>query len=200
MLNTSKTIFIGTLALIISTASLGQNSASNSSASSSSLNSKDGRRVTIVFPDGHRQSFAVADVARIEFKDPAEIVFRDGHKTTLPLTEGARIEFGVSTASDATLGRNHFVGKWKVGMGLGTGSHFLITLKPDGEATKSIGAHHGTWTVVDGEARITWADNWHDAIRRVDGKHEKVAYAPGKTFGDEPTNVTDATHVEAEPI
>jgi hypothetical protein len=200
MLNTSKGIFVGTLALIISTASLGQNSASNSSASSPSLNSKDGRRVTVVFPDGHRQSFALADVARIEFKDPAEIVFRDGHKTSLPLTEGARIEVGASAAGEAPLGRNHFVGKWKVGMGLGTGSHFLITLKPDGEATKSIGAHHGTWTVVDGEARISWDDKWHDAIRRVGGKHEKVAYEPGKTFGDEPSNVTDATHVEAEPI
>ena len=194
MLNTRKTAFLGIMGLTLSVASLGQ--APHSSASS--LNSKNGRSVIIVFQDGHRQSFPLLDILRIEFNDPAEIVFRDGHRTTLPLNETARIEFSSSADAGLPLGRNHFVGKWKVGEG--NGSHFFITLKSDGKASKSIGASHGTWTVVDGDARITWDDNWHDLIRRVGTKHEKVAYAPGKKFSDEPSNVADATRVEAEPI
>ncbi len=196
MLNTSKTLFFWILALTLSTASLGRTS-NSAGSSSSAVNSKDGRSVTIVFQDGHRQSFPLADVTRIEFKDPAQIVFRDGHQTSLPLTEAARIEFS-SCAAAAPVGRNHFVGKWRVGVG--TGGNFFMTLKPDGDATKTIGARHGKWTVVDGEARISWDDSWHDAIRRVGSRHEKVAYEPGKTFADQPTNVTEATRVDAEPI
>jgi hypothetical protein len=195
MLNTQQAAFLGIVGLALSMASLGQGS---DSSASSSLNSKNGRSVTIVFHDGHRQSYPLADVSRIEFKDPAEIFFRDGHHTTLPLNETARIEFTSSLEGGLPLGRNHFVGKWKVGEG--NGSHFFITLKSDGKASKSIGARHGTWTVVDGEARIAWDDNWHDVIRRVGTRHEKVAYEPGKTFADEPSNVADAARVEAEPI
>ena len=54
--------------------------------------------------------------------------------------------------------------------------HFFITLDDDGTARKTLGASHGTWTLVDGEARISWDDGWHDVIRKVGGKHEKVAY------------------------
>ena len=75
-----------------------------------------------------------------------------------------------------------------------------ITLDENGEATKSIGAAHGLWTYVDGEARIAWDDGWHDAIRKVGTKHEKFAYAPGKSFSDEPSNVTDARNPNPQPI
>jgi hypothetical protein len=54
--------------------------------------------------------------------------------------------------------------------------------------------------VVDGEARIAWDDGWHDAIRKVGTKHEKVAFEPGKTFSDEPSNITDAVNTSPEPI
>ena len=125
------------------------------------------------------------------------IVFKDGHRQTLLVADVARIEFE-TTASASLPSRNHFLGKWEVGEG--NGFNFYITLEADGEAKKSIGSSHGTWTVVDGEARISWDDGWHDAIRRVGAKHEKFAYEPGKSFTDSPTNVTAARNTEPQPI
>jgi len=127
--------------------------------------------IVIVFKDGHRQSLLVADIARIEFE---------------------------TSASALLPSRNHFLGKWEVGEG--NGFNFYITLEADGEAKKSIGSSHGTWTVVDGEARISWDDGWHDAIRKVGAKHEKFAYEPGKSFTDKPSNVTAARNTEPQPI
>jgi hypothetical protein len=128
--------------------------------------------IVITFKDGHQQSFSLADIERIEFKTPG--------------------------ASISALGRNHFVGKWRVGEG--NGEDFYITLEPSGQAKKSIGAVHGTWEVVNGEAEISWDDGWHDAIRKVGTKHEKFAFEPGKTFSDTPSNVTDATNTQPNPI
>jgi hypothetical protein len=91
------------------------------------------------------------------------------------------------------------VGKWKVGVGSG-GATFFITLDRNGQAKKSMGASHGTWEVVNGEARISWDDGWHDIIRKVGDKHEKVAFEPGKSFDAEPSNVTNATNTTAQPI
>src|SRR5580692_6988443 len=91
-----------------------------------------------------------------------------------------------------------FVGKWELGEG--NGGNFYATLDADGEAHKSKGSSHGTWTVVGGEARISWDDGWHDAIRKVDGKYEKFAYEPGKSFDDTPSNVTAARNTQAKPI
>jgi hypothetical protein len=54
--------------------------------------------------------------------------------------------------------------------------------------------------VVNGEARINWDDGWHDAIVKVGSKYEKRAYEHGKTFSDEPSNVTDAKNTNAQPI
>ena len=87
-------------------------------------------------------------------------------------------------------GQGRFEGGWKVGDG--AGGTFFITLKRDGTATKTIGPTHGTWKVVNGEARISWNDGWHDAIRRRGDAYQKVAFAPGRTFSDEPSNVTQA--------
>ena len=138
------------------------------------------------------------------------IIFKDGHKQTIPTADVARIEFsGAAAAAAASAsatpndgmplpGRNHFIGKWEVGEG--NGSTFFITLKPDGNAEKSIGANHGTWSLVDGEARILWDDGWHDAIRKVGSKHEKLAYEPGKAFSDAPSNVTEARATDPKPI
>jgi len=154
--------------------------------------------IVIVYKDGHRQNVDMADIARIEFKTPLMIVYNDGRQKNIPASDIARIEFE-SPLSASTPGRNHFLGKWKVGEGNGL-SNFYITLEADGEARKSIGAIHGTWTVVDGEARITWDDGWRDAIRKVGSKHEKFAYEPGKTFDDTPSNVTAAVNTEPSPI
>jgi hypothetical protein len=159
----------------------------------------DRTSVVIVFKDGHRQSLATAEIARIDFKTPSVIVYKDGHQEKLPAADIARIEFETSELGAMAPGRGHFVGKWEVGEGSG-GSNFFITLDADGDAKKSIGPAHGTWTLVDGEARITWDDGWHDVIRKVGTKHEKLAYAPGKSYDDSPSNVTDARNTQAKPI
>jgi hypothetical protein len=153
--------------------------------------------IAIVFKDGHRQTFDMANIASIDFKAPVVIVFKDGHRQSVPAPEIARIEFEPS-ASVSGPSRNHFVGKWEVGQG--NGSDFYITLEANGEAEKTLGASHGTWVLVDGEARISWDDGWHDAIRKVGTKHEKLAYEPGKSFDDAPTNVTAARNTEPRPI
>jgi hypothetical protein len=162
--------------------------------------SKDARgSLVVVFRDGHSQSFSMADIVRIDFGASAKIVFKDGHQQNLVLADTSRIEFGAFGVAGSPVGKNHFLGKWKVGVGDG-GGHFFITLKADGEATKTLGSSHGTWSVVDGEARITWDDGWRDVIRRAGTGHEKVAHEPGTNFSDPSTNVADATRVDAEPI
>jgi hypothetical protein len=137
--------------------------------------SGDGSSIVIVFKDGHRQSFSLADIANIEFKTPP----------------GA-------TASLASLGRSHFTGKWEVGDG--NGDNFFITLEANGDARKSIGSAHGTWTIVDGDARISWDDGWRDIIRKVGTKHQKLAYGPGKSFSDEPSNIAGARNTQPKPL
>jgi hypothetical protein len=152
--------------------------------------------VVIVFKDGHRQSLASAEIARIDLKAPAVIVYKDGHREKVA-ADIDRIEFGPPDVA-MTPGRSHFVGKWEVGEG--NGGHFFITLDADGGARKTLGSSHGTWTLVDGEARISWEDGWHDVIRKVGTRHEKVAYEPGKSFDDEPSNVTAARNTQPKPI
>ena len=53
---------------------------------------------------------------------------------------------------------------------------------------------------MDGEARIAWDDGWHDVIRKVGTKHEKVAFEPGKSLSETPNNVTNAVNTSAKPI
>jgi hypothetical protein len=129
--------------------------------------------------------------------DSLVIVFKDGHREKLsgPID---RIEFDDSAVASLP-GRSHFLGKWEVGQGIG-GGRFFITLEANGDAKKTLGSSHGTWTLVDGQARISWDDGWHDVIRKVGGKHEKLAYEPGKSFDDAPTNVTAARNTEQKPI
>lgn len=152
--------------------------------------------VVIIYKDGHRQTLAAGEISRIDLKTPATIVYKDGRREKLH-DEIDRIEFS-ETSSFSTPGRSHFIGKWEVGVG--NGGTFLITLEADGTAKKSIGPPHGVWTLVDGEARISWDDGWHDVIRKRGSKHEKVAFEPGKTFDDEPSNVTEARNTQPKPI
>jgi hypothetical protein len=141
------------------------------SLTANAASGEDRNSIVITFKDGHQQSFPVADVARIEF------------------TSAAPIAAGSLPA--------RFVGKWKVGDG--SGGSFLITLQRNGEANKTIGGPHGTWAVVDGEARITWDDGWRDAIRKAGDGYDKAAFEPGKTFSDSPSNVATAKK-NMEPI
>jgi len=125
------------------------------------------------------------------------IVLKNGKEQSFSLADVARIEFNTANGGTTVRGRARFLGDWTVGDG--AGGKFTITLKPDGSAQKSMGDRRdGTWTVVDGEARITWEDGWHDAIRKVGAKFQKAAYSPGTTFSDKPNNVADAEK-HAEP-
>ena len=124
------------------------------------------------------------------------ITFKDGHQQSIVLAEVAKIEFKTSsTQASRRSERAVFTGQWKVGIGGAPGT-FVITLSPDGTATKSVGSEHGRWEVVEGEARISWDDGWHDVIRRAGHGFEKAAYAPGKPLTDAPTNVASASRTE----
>ena len=88
-----------------------------------------------------------------------------------------------------------FTGKWEVGLGAGNET-FYITLEKGGKATKTHGSPNGRWTVFGDEARITWDDGWRDVIRRAGNHWEKAAFAPGKTFSDQPDNIAGATRTD----
>ena len=130
-------------------------------------------------------------------QDSITIIFKDGHQQSFRLADIARIDFEPSVSSVSASGRAHFTGEWKVGVGDGMGGTFVITLEPDGQARKTRGSAHGIWTVVDGEAHINWDDGWHDAIRKVDNKYQKVAFSPGSSFSAKPANVADAVYTES---
>jgi hypothetical protein len=135
--------------------------------------------VVIVFKDGHRQAFNLADIARIEFPGG-------------PMAE--------SSGNMQWPARGQFVGRWIVGVGSGGDDTFVITLKEDGNAERSLHDIHGTWSYVNGEARITWDDGAQDAIRKAGSSFEKYAYHAGKSFTDEPDNVTAAHNTTPKPI
>lgn len=131
--------------------------------------------IVIVFKDGHRQSFNLSEIERIEFPQTA-----------------------VSSTRENVPPRGRFVGKWEVGDG--TGSNFNITLSEDGDAYRTLGNVRGHWNYVNGDALITWDDGNLDAIRRVGSRYQKFAYAEGKSFTDDPDNVTSARNVTPKPI
>lgn len=166
-------------------------------AYSAALAADDHGSLVIVFKDGHRQTLALGQVSSIDFKTPAVVVYKNGRREKI-MAEVARIEFDTSGLGSSMPTRAHYIGKWQVGDG--NGHTFYITLDEDGDARKTIGSTHGTWTLVDGEARIAWDDGWHDAIVKVAGKHEKRAFEPGRSFDDAPSNVTEARNTQFKPI
>jgi hypothetical protein len=135
--------------------------------------------IVIVFKDGHRQAFNLSDIDRVEF--PA----------------GGPANEGGSSNPEAPP-RGHYVGKWECGDG--TGSNFYITLKDNGDAMRSIGDVHGRWEYINGEAHVTWDDGAQDAIRKVGSRYQKFAYRAGKSFTDQPDNVTGARLTSPRPI
>ncbi len=134
--------------------------------------------IVIVFKDGHRQSFNLADVSRVEFPNSPEAV-------------------GELVPPSSAIPR-HMLGKWEVGDG--NGNNFFITLYDNGDAKRSQGNMRGKWVYVDGEAQVTWDDGWRDAIRRVGSDFEKRAFSSGKTFSDDPDNVAPAHNTTPHPI
>ena len=134
--------------------------------------------IVIVFKDGHRQTFNLADVSRVEFP-----------------------QSGDSASGSAAASSNfprHFLGKWEVGDG--GGNNFFITLYENGDAKRSLGDVHGKWVDVDGEARITWDDGAQDAIRKVGSGYQKRAFGSNKSFTDTPDNVAAAHNTTPPPI
>ncbi|HEV3443069.1 MAG TPA: hypothetical protein VG099_00435, partial [Gemmataceae bacterium] len=73
--------------------------------------------IVIVFKDGHRQTFNLSDIERVEFP-PAALAAGDN-----------------GAASADAPPRGHYVGKWECGDG--NGSDFYITLKESGDAMRS---------------------------------------------------------------
>lgn len=133
--------------------------------------------IVLVFKDGHRQSFNLADIERVEF--PVGAAVEAPGSATLPP-------------------RGHFLGKWEVGDG--NGNNFFITLYENGAAERSLRSIHGSWAYVNGEAQIMWDDGAMDAIRKVGPKYEKFAYHRGETFSDRPDNVANARNTANKPI
>jgi len=128
--------------------------------------------IVIILKDGHRESFRLADVARIEFEHAGPA---------------------------ASIGSARFTGRWKVGVGGGTPGTFDIVLRTDGTAHKSIdGGSDGTWVLVDNEARITWKDGWRDVIRKQGNKYQKVAYGPGTSLDEKSDNVAPAEYQDTQ--
>ena len=130
------------------------------------------------------------------------IVFKDGHRQTFNLSDIERVEFGPAAAYSAESSnlpsRGRFLGKWECGDG--SGGTFYITLYDDGHAYRSIRGVGGHWVYVDGEARVTWGDGAQDAIRKVGSQFQKFAYSAGKLFTDDPDNVTAAHNTTPHPI
>jgi hypothetical protein len=136
--------------------------------------------LVVVFKDGHRQTFNMADVDRIEY----------------PGGSIAATDLGAPKSQLTARGR--YVGKWQVGDG--NGSTFYITLNEDGSAYRTLGDVHGKWVYSNGDALITWNDGGGDAIRRVGSRFQKFAYMNGKSFSDSPDNVADAHNTSPRPI
>ena len=126
------------------------------------------------------------------------VVFKDGHQKNFPMSEVERIEFPSAPAAVSTAGQGRFLGQWKVGDC--AGSYFNITLDRDSVARKTIGAPHGTWAVVDGEARITWEDGNRDTIRKAGDTYEKAWYPQDKSYAEPASCTASAESIDRKPI
>jgi len=153
--------------------------------------------LTVVYRDGHQKTFTMSSGSRIDFNAGNMMVSHGKNVETIRVSDVARIDF--SSSRTIGFGVNHFVGKWEFGTGVGSQT-FFVTLNRDGQAHKTIGSPHGTWTVADGEARIKWDDGWTDVIRKVGNKHQKFAYEKGRSLDGEPSNVAEAKTLNSEPI
>lgn len=134
------------------------------------------------------------------------IVFKDGHRQTFNLSDIERVEFpgGTTASTDSTPSnpqappRGRYIGKWEVGDG--NGGTFYITLNENGSAFRSLRDVRGKWAYVNGDAQITWDDGAEDAIRKVGNRYQKFAYSAGKSFTGNPDNVAEARNTNPRPI
>ena len=129
------------------------------------------------------------------------ILLRDGHRQTFPLSSVDRIELSGSVPSNLVHypgpSRSQFLGKWEVGEG--NGDNFTITLNDDGSARRSLRDERGTWKYVNGEAQIRWNDGANDCIRKVGAWYKKFYYTGDQAFDGHPENVTNARNLTLNP-
>jgi hypothetical protein len=155
--------------------------------------------VTVTYRDHHQQTFSSSEVSRIDLRDGKLVVILAGKEEQIPLNTVANIEVHEASA-DSALSRSHFIGRWEVGMGGGQSGSFIVTLDRDGHARKNVGGRRGTWTFVNGAARINWDDGWTDIIVQTGNTYEKRAYESGKPLTGPPTNVTYAKRANEQSI
>lgn len=134
--------------------------------------------IVLVFKDGHRQSFNLSEIDRVEFP-PSGLASAEPSNPNWPP-------------------RGRFFGKWEVGDG--SGGTFYITLQENGKAHRTIHEIDGHWYYANGEAQIIWNDGAKDAIRKVGNNFRKYAYSSGKSFTDQPDNEGDAHNTSPRPI
>lgn len=158
---------------------------------------ESGQTFTVVYRDGHQKSFTITNGSRIDFEAGNMTVSHGKNVETIHVSDVASIDF--NSGKSIGFGINHFVGKWEFGTGVGSQT-FFVTLERNGQAHKTFGSPHGTWSVVEGEARIKWDDGWTDVIRKVGNKHQKFAYEKGRSLDDKPSNVAEAKTLNSEPI
>ena len=163
-----------------------------------SAQNKAPKTLTIVYKDHHERTVTSSEVSRLDLRNDTLILNHGGSEERIPLADVSRIE--VHDASETPMTRSSFIGKWEVGMGGGAPGTFRITLDRDGQAHKTVGSHHGTWTFVNGEARIAWDDGWHDVLAKVENRYEKRAYEPGKPYTEKSTNISDAKRANDQSI
>ena len=149
-----------------------------SSVTASAAPKETSGAVVIVFKDGHRQTFNLSDIDRVEIAGGVSSASADSHISGVP-------------------SRGRFIGKWECGDG--HGNDFYITLNEDGTAYRTIGDVEGHWEYVDGEARVTWEDGRRDAILKYASQFLKFAYGEGKSFTDDPENVAHARNTTSGP-
>jgi len=172
MLKRFGVFWVGLLAVLLPCAAY-------SASLKASAKTSEGQTLVIVLKNGRQQSFAMAEVDRIEF-------------------QGSSSAAAVPEAFGDQPSRGYFLGKWRLGQG--NGDTFDVTLDAKGRASKNIGSNsHGSWTVVNGEARITWDEGSYDAIRKVGGRWQKFWYPDGN-FSGTAKNITAADHIESNPI
>jgi len=78
------------------------------------------------------------------------------------------------------------------------GSPFEVTLSKDGTASGTHGdaMKHGTWKETDGAVVIHWNTGWTTRIAKDGNKYVKMAFKPGASLTDSPTDTSEAKRKE----
>ena len=85
-----------------------------------------------------------------------------------------------------------FAGRWRITDDNGVTACFF-SLTGDLRATKSHAPDvTAQWDIVGDEARVIWSDGWRDIMRQQGRGYVTVAFKPGTTWGDSPTNTQHA--------